>query len=135
MKNFKFCFVFAALLNGCASVTTSDNSELMYIKASPLTKLTAAVEATLRIDKPSATLSDQELLELSTKDDPELLEPFKGYILKVNKDFNHIILLVCNAEGTKGLLEDAGCTYALDKHLWQSVLPCKFTLRSENLCK
>ncbi len=135
MKNIKLHFVFVALLSGCASVTTSENSELMYIKASPLTKLTAAVETTWRIDKPSATLSDQELIELSTKDDPELLEPFKGYVLNVNKDFNHVILLVCNAEGTKGLFEDAGCTYAMDKHLWQSVLPCKFTLRSEALCK
>lgn len=134
MKNIKFWYVVMALFTGCGSVPTSNNSELMYIKASPLTKLTAAVETTWRIDKPSATLSDQELLELSTKDDPELLEPFKGYILKVNKDFNHVILLVCNAEGTKGLLEDAGCTTALDNHLWQTNDSCAFTLKSNIVC-
>lgn len=129
-----FYFVLIFLLSGCAIVGLKDNSEAMYIKASALTKLTTAVEATVRYQSVPNTLSDQELLKLSTEDDPSLLEPFTGYVLKVNKKFNHAIVLVCNSDGTRGLLEDAGCTAAMDNHLWQKNVPCTFTLRSEVLC-
>lgn len=128
-------FVLIFLLNGCASVShKGDNSETMYIKASALTKLSAAVEATVRYDNVPNTLSDQELLMLSTQDDPTLLEPFNGYVLKVNREFDHAIVLMCNEEGTKGLLEDAGCTAPMDNYLWQKNVSCKFTLRQDVTC-
>lgn len=107
---------------------------MMYIKASALTKLSAAVEATVRYERPLDTLSDQELLKLSTQDDPVLLEPFNGYVLKVNREFNHAIVLVCNVDGTQGLLEDAGCTAAMDSHLWQKNAPCAFNIKSDVIC-
>ncbi len=123
------------LLNGCAFVShKKDNSETMYIKASALTKLSAAVEATVRYDNVPNTLSDQELLMLSTQDDPALLEPFNGYVLKVNREFNHAIVLMCNEEGTKGLLEDAGCTAPMDNHLWQKNALCTFTIHLDVVC-
>jgi hypothetical protein len=134
IKDKSIYFVFIFLLSGCALVGHKDNSEAMYIKASALTKLSAAVEGTVRYQSPPDTLSDQELLKLSTEDDPSLLEPFTGYVLKVNREFNHAIVLVCNSDGTRGLLEDAGCTAAMDNHLWQKNVPCTFTLRSDVVC-
>lgn len=135
IKNGFICLLFISLLNGCAIVSKKDNAEEMYVKASALTKLSTAVEGVVRYENPPETLSDQELLQLSAEDDITLLEPFNGYVLKVNREFQHAIILVCNADGTKGLLEDAGCTAAIDKHLWQeSNATCDFTLQSDSLC-
>lgn len=127
-------FFIIFLLSGCAIVDHKDNSEEMYIKASALTKLSSAVEATVHYESPPDYLNDQELLKLSTEDDPSLLEPFDGYVLKINREFNHAIVLVCNVDGTQGLLEDAGCTAAMDNHLWQKKASCKFTIRSDVTC-
>lgn len=126
--------LFTCLLTGCAAVNHKDASEDMYIKASALTKLSSAVEATVRYEQPSPNLTDDELLKLSVEADPAQLEPFAGYVLKVNRDFNHAIVLVCNSDGTQGMLEDAGCTAALDKHLWQQKASCEFTLSSDIVC-
>lgn len=126
--------LFTCLLTGCAAVSHKDVSEDMYIKASALTKLTSSVEATVRYQQPSTNFTDDELIKLSVEDDPAQLEPFAGYTLKVNRDFDHAILLVCNNDGTQGLLEDAGCTAMLDKHLWQENASCAFTLSSDVVC-
>lgn len=126
--------LFTCLLTGCAAVSHKDGSEDMYIKASALTKLSSAVEATVRYQQPSLDLTDDELLKLSVEDDPDQLQPFAGYVLKVNREFDHAIVLVCNSDGTQGLLEDAGCTAMLDNHLWQQNVSCAFTLSSDIVC-
>ena len=123
-----------SLLSGCAAMSHNDNAEVMYIKAAALTKLSLAMEGTVRYVNPPENLTDDELLQLSTEDDPGLLEPFIGYTLKVNRDFNHAIVLVCSGDGMQGLLEDAGCTERLDNYQWQQDLPCTFTLSSELVC-
>jgi hypothetical protein len=128
------CLVLIGLLNGCALVSHQENEEAMYMKASALTKLSAAVEATVRYDSLSSSMSDQELLNLSTEDDPSLLEPFNDYLLKINRDFNHAIVMMCSKNGMQGLLEDAGCTAAMDHHLWQKQASCVFTLSSDVVC-
>ena len=46
--------------------------EEMYIKASALTKLSAAVESTVRYKNPPPGLNDRELLTLATRHDPAL---------------------------------------------------------------
>ncbi|WP_241176640.1 hypothetical protein [Citrobacter portucalensis] len=121
-------------LGGCTALPTKNVAETMKIKASALTKLSAAVEATVQYDTPDINLSDKELLSISTQDEPNMLDPFAGYTLKVNREFNHAIILVCNAEGTKGLLEDAGCSGALDKYLWEKGSLCEFTLSANVIC-
>ncbi|WP_020182124.1 hypothetical protein [Methylotenera sp. 1P/1] len=134
MKYLSIKIVFIGLLSGCVGVSHKNNSEAMYIQASALTKLSKAVEVTVRYENPPANLSDEELLKLSTTDDPGLLDPFDGYTLKINRDFNHAIVLVCSSDGTQGLLEDAGCTADLDNPLWKQTMPCAFTLSSETTC-
>ena len=122
------------LLGGCTLTPLKQDSETMYIKGSALTKLSAAVEAAVHFDAPPDTLNDHDLLVLSTQDDPTLLEPFTEYLVKVNREFNHAILLVCNKEATQGFLEDAGCSASMDSHLWQRNVPCAFTLSSNVIC-
>lgn len=134
VKGISMNVILVCILTSCAFVSHKDNSEAMYIKASALTKLSAAVEATVRYENPPANLSDRDLLILSTQDDPTLLEPFTGDVLKVSRDFNHAIVLVCSSESNQALLEDAGCTAKLDNHLWQQNLLCQFTLKAETMC-
>jgi hypothetical protein len=57
-------------LASCTSSQRGPDSEEMYVKASALTKLSAAVESTVRYKNPPPDLGDSELLELATRHDP-----------------------------------------------------------------
>ncbi len=97
-------------LGGCTSSRRGPDSKEMYIKASALTKLSAAVESTVRYKKPPPDLDDDELLKIATRHDPALLENFRSYKLRVLRQERHSVVLVCDAADTRALLEDAGCT-------------------------
>jgi hypothetical protein len=116
-----------SLLAACASAQSERD---MNFAASALTKLSAAVDATVRFNKSSENLADAELLRLSASDDPSLLTPFEHYSLRVLRSGRRSVVLVCEPDGGKALLEDAGCTPKLDRHHWQSVpvAACDFTL-------
>lgn len=122
--------VFAA----CGSKDKADKNEMNKL-ASSLTKLASAVESTVRYKKPPKGISDRDLLTLATKHDPKILEPFKNYTVKVSQENRHAVVLVCTKNGKRALLEDAGCSRPMDKHLWQSSASCKFTLRVKDICK
>ena len=117
----------------CIASDAEDNFTL----GSALTKLTAAVESAVRYDDPPLMLNDLELLQFSTKHDPTLLEPFSGYALKTFVQNRHAVVLVCDKLGKHALLEDAGCTSPLDKHLWKEQLdrPCDFTIKLGEICQ
>jgi hypothetical protein len=128
-----FCVLMISVV-GCGKKKKIDD-KAMYSLASSLTKLAKAVESTVRYKKPPEKISDSDLLKLACKRDPKLLEPFKKYTVKVHKENRHAIVLVCTPNGKRGLLEDAGCTAKMDKHLWKSSVACKFTLKIKNVCK
>lgn len=126
---------YVLLIQGCASVPKSEKyNELMNIKASALTKLSAAVETTVSIDMPDEGVSDEEIFKISTEDDPSLLDPFAGYLLKINRDNGHAVILMCTSDEKVGLLEDAGCTFKMDEHLWQKKNKCEFTISTNVIC-
>lgn len=131
-----FLFVASVLLvTGCVSTPQKDEAETMYIAASALTKLSTSVESTVRYKQPPENISDQELLALATAHDPSLLTPFSGYTIKVLREDRHAVVLICSENSVRGLLEDAGCTAAMDKHLWQTESSdCKFTLSLATVC-
>ncbi len=134
VQGFALCFVLLALA-GC-TVSRAAEAEKMYILGSTLTKLSASVEATVRYEDPPQGISDKELLALSTKHDPGLMEPFAGYTLRVSRQDGHAVVLVCDKDGMVGLLEDAGCSSEMDKHLWEVDPPrsCEFTLKVSEAC-
>lgn len=123
------------LIAGCATGGSTANSDSMYITASALTKLSASVESTVRYKNPPDDISDEELLKLATEHDPSLMAPFSGYTVRVLREDRHAVVLICSEDGTLGLLEDIGCTAAMDKHLWQvEGSNCSFTLSSSSAC-
>ncbi|ARO88348.1 hypothetical protein EBAPG3_011495 [Nitrosospira lacus] len=124
-----------SFLAGCASSQRRVDSEEMYIKASALTKLAAAVESTVRYKDPPPGLSERELLALATRHDPILLENFKGYKVRVLRYERHSVVLVCDATGTHALLEDAGCSGPMDRNRWMGEpVPCEFSIDTKAVC-
>lgn len=138
IRRFKSIFVILLMLTttGCTCCIASDVED-NYTLGSALTKLTAAVESTVRYDDPPPKLNDLELLQLSTKHDPTLLEPFSDYVLKTFVQNRHAIVLVCDKTGKYAMLEDGGCTSKLDKHLWKEApeANCSFTIKLGEICQ
>lgn len=111
------------------------SEETMLIKAAQLTKLSSAVESTVRYKNPPAGLDDQGLLKLATQHDPQLLANFEGLKVRVLAKERHSVVLVCTADGQRGLMEDAACTVALDQQLWKNAqTPCEFTVDTVTAC-
>lgn len=120
------------VVTGCAA----QDERQMYAKASALTKLSAAVEATVLYRNSSADLTDQELLRLSTASDPALLQEFDTFILRVDRGTQAVTILVCGPDAGSALLEDASCTAKPDRHHWRDApeSPCSFTLKLHDVC-
>ena len=120
---------------GC-TVSRAAEAEKMYVLGSALTKLSASVEATVRYEDPPEGIGDKELLDLSTKHDPGLMEPFAEFALRVSRQDGHAVVLVCDKDGKVGLLEDAGCSSEMDRHLWKEnpTKPCDFTVKTKEVC-
>ena len=112
------------------------DSEEMFTKAAALTKVSRAVQGLLREQEVPIDTDEKELLRLATRDDPGLLAPFAEYRLRVLRHSRNAIVLMCTGDASRGLLEDAGCTAKLDRHLWRSPRqePCAFTLKLDDIC-
>ena len=127
---------FLLLASAGCTVGRAAEMEKMYVLGSALTKLSASVEATVRYEDPPQGISDKELLDLSTKHDPGLMEPFADYTLRVSRQDGHAVVLVCDKDGKVGLLEDAGCSSEMDRQLWKEdpPTPCKVPLDAKEAC-
>lgn len=124
------------LLIPIASPAEPPDSEEMLIRASQLTKLSTAVESAVRYKSPPVGLDEAGLLTFSVQHDPQLLGTLESYKVRVLSKDRHALVLVCSQDGSRGYLEDAGCTKELDKHLWRddSEAKCEFTLDIAALC-
>lgn len=110
-------------------------AKVMMVLAGQLTKLSAAVDATVAFENPPARLNDAELIELSTQYDPSLRTPFSDYSVRVFRGGNHAVVLVCDKSAAIALLEDAGCTAAMDRYRWkESAGPCSFSIDPASAC-
>lgn len=118
-----------------ASCATQPNEQEMNHLASALTKLSAAVDVTVRYRAPAESLSESELLLAATAQNPQLMKPFEGMKVRVLRRGRDSAVLVCQADG-KALLEDAGCTAKLDLHRWSATGSdrCEFTLDVSKVC-
>ena len=128
-------FILVALLSACAVTKGRESADEMYVRASALTKLSAAMEAHVRYGNPLARATEAELLAEGTKHDPALLTNLGEYRVRIRNDERHAMVLMCSKDGTRILLEDAGCTGEMDLHHWDKPdLPCEFTLAAASVC-
>lgn len=136
VKSILVIIVFMIFSSGC---THNSYSEENIAPLGPaLTKLSFAMEACVKKDNsPPEGIDDDILLKQCTEYDPTLLKPFEEYRVKVLKQNKRVVLLVCDKDGKRALLEDASCTARLDKRRWQgkNPQPCEFTLSPDKVCK
>jgi hypothetical protein len=126
----------ASLALGPPAAHADDVADRMFSLASALTRLTSAVESAVRYKNVPAGASDEAVLDLATRHDRSLLEPFARYRLRVQRQGRDAVVLVCSRTLAVRLLEDAGCSARLDRHHWQSpvALPCEFTINVATAC-
>ncbi|HJY08244.1 MAG TPA: hypothetical protein VJ323_18135, partial [Bryobacteraceae bacterium] len=63
------------------------------------------------------------------------LENFQGYKLRVLRQERHSVVLVCDATGTRALLEDAGCSGPMDRERWiGKTEACEFSIDTKQVC-
>lgn len=124
-------------ISGCMYGGRTNEGGSLRPLASALTKLSSETEALVRYGNPPANASEDELLKLATKNDPGLLDTFKGYKLHVFSQDRHAIVLLCTEDGKRGLQEDLGCTAKLDRNLWKedTAMPCEFSLSVDFGCR
>jgi hypothetical protein len=108
----------------------------MMTAAAALTKVSAATEANLRYGSSTEAMSDDDFLTQSVAHDPGLLLPLSAYQIKSMRKAGYSAVLLCTQDGAKALLEDAGCTAALDRHRWRDDpgSSCAFTVELKQLC-
>jgi len=124
----------ATFAMSCAHCSRYPESKMLPLAAA-LTKLTAACEGTLQFGENAADLDGDALLHAATHDDPSLLGPFSGWVIKVVNVDHHAVVLLCDGLD-RGVLEDVGCTGKPDAHHWQhKELPgCRVTLDVRAAC-
>jgi hypothetical protein len=124
------------LVWGCSVVAQSIDQETMLVKASVLTKLAGYVESAVRYKGAPEALNEPELLRFSTQHDPDILDAFRGYAVRVRRSGNNSSVLLCTADRSVALIEDAGCTAKSDAHLWERIpnVACEFQLKLEEVC-
>lgn len=136
MRTAALALVIASLALGPAGARADDVADRMYSLASALTRLTSAVESAVRYKNVPPDAGDEAVLDLATKHDRSLLEPFARYRLRIQRQGRDAVVLVCSRKHAVRLLEDAGCSARLDRHHWQSTvaLPCEFTIDVATAC-
>src|SRR5687767_7925307 len=123
--------VFACVaLWGCAANAQNYDREEMLTKASALTKVARAVWSAVAYRDVPESLTEDELLRFAARNDPEMLEPFRDYLLRARRSGRNTSVLMCTRDGSTALIEDTGCTGGLDLHLWgrSPPVPCSFQL-------
>lgn len=123
--------MFSLLVCVATGDVIAQNSREMYALSSALVQLSSAINSTLLYDRPSKSLSSEQLLKLSAAKNPRLLTSFAGYRLEVLRDNNKAVVRVCDYKGRHVLLEDIVCTPKIDGHHWREfpAKQCSFTLR------
>jgi len=130
-------FILAAALGlsllGCA--LKPSEREMNYL-ASALTKVSAAVDATVRYKRTSDGMTESQLLQAATAHDPALLKPFEDMTVRVLREGHDSAVLVCKSTSGGPLLEDAGCTAKMDVHRWSQAAAerCEFTVDVKSVC-
>lgn len=125
----------AGWIAGCGAQPLDEAS--LRAKESDLNRLAASLESAVRFQNAAETLSEEQLKAFAVKDDPAQLQPFKDLRVRMRRNGPLSSVLVCTADGTRALWEDAGCTARLDLRLWDGTpaAACAFQLDLAQICR
>jgi hypothetical protein len=130
------CWFVVIFLSACAYAQSARDPETMRILERRLVVLTAAVHGYVRYEQVEAGLTEREIFANATKHDQSLLPEFSEYLLRVRQEDRNASVLLCTRDGTRGLIEDVGCTAEPDRQLWSlpEPRPCEFTVNVRDVC-
>ena len=124
------CAVVLLTTSACAKDFTDTTMQPLAATASDLAR--SVMRFAKNNPSEAASLDDQELVRRATAFDPNLLESYKGLVVRGTVDG---VILVCTGDGRRGLFEDAECSDKVDKPIWpDKTAPCAFTLKVETTC-
>ena len=114
---------------GCAAKTY--DAETLHQKGANLTKLTRKVKVAIR-----KQVADDKLYIYINEKYPDDMVEFSDYSISIKNYNGTAVVLMCNKERTKALLEDLSCTGSLEGgYIFQRDLICDFHLNIEEECK
>lgn len=125
----------AVLLTACFStLAAAPNEEERGLLSTKMVNLSGAVDIYFADLSGAPNDSDMVLLQNATSHDKRLMaKEFEPYLLKTQYQNPYAVLLLCSSDGTKAIMEDAGCSARIDRQITNSA-PCEFTLRVKRGC-
>jgi hypothetical protein len=122
------------LVSGCALCPPVDPKQKVIMHFDDyMIPLAKAVDVIA--DKLPQDAKDQEifLAAVNRSDNPNLLKPFDGYVLKARIQDGFGVILLCSPDGKEGIIEDVTCTTRPDTHR-PTGSPCVYLLDVERVC-
>lgn len=129
---FALCIVI--LVSGCASCPPVDpRQEVISHFSDFMIPLSKAVDVV--VDELPPGSKDNEVFSavVNRSGDPELLKPFKDYVLKARIEDGAGVILLCSPDGKEGIIEDVTCTTRPDVFR-PTGSPCSYLLDVRRVC-
>lgn len=124
-----FIILITFTTTGCSS--TLYDAETLHQKGAHLTKITRKVKVAIR-----KGIADENLSMYINKKYHNDMQEFSEYSIQMKSYNKTAIVLMCDKDKTKALLEDLSCTGALEGgYMFQKDLSCDFHLDIESECK
>ena len=122
------CIVVAFSISGCAS--SLYDTEILHNKAANLKNMTQKARGAILRE-----IDDNMIFQYLQERYPNDLKEFEDYYLEFKNVNGYAVMLMCNKEQTKVLLEDISCTGGVDGgELFKQDISCEFTLNVEVEC-
>ena len=131
-RTFALCIVI--LVSGCALCPPVDpHQETISHFSDYMIPFSKAVDVVM--DELPPDSKDDEVFSAVMKrsGDPELLKPFKGYVLKARIEDGAGVILLCSPDGKEGIIEDVTCTTRPDAFR-PTGSPCTYLLDVRRVC-
>lgn len=124
------------LLGACvAPIVAAPDAEERGRLSTKMVNLSSAVDTYFTDLSKAPSDSDDTILQNATRHDERLLaSDFEPYMLKVKYLNPYAVLLLCSKDGTRAIMEDAGCSARLDRQVTNEA-PCEFTLLVNQGCQ
>jgi len=120
-------------LSSCA---WAGDDDAMYEMAARASQVARSVHYAARSSAVPVDLDGEALVARASVNDPKILASLADYHVTAKRSGKASVLLVCDKAQNEALLEDAGCTQAVDLHRWKESPrgPCAVTLQPEAAC-
>lgn len=129
-------FIMAISSIGCLSPCPSIDPQMEAISRLDDYMIPLAKAVDVIADKLPPNAKDNEIFKAAVErsENPELLEPFNGYVLRARIQDGVGVILLCSKDGKEGIIEDVSCTTRPDTHR-PSGSPCTYLLDVKAVCQ